>query len=301
MSRRRAAGAGRGHERMRGEAGGRGADRRAADGAGAPAGALQCGQQSVQPGHPSGDRPAGSAVDPGWPDDRPAGGGLRRRAAATLDGPCRSSKDCPSATWSTSFHATGCRSGAGASSSGTAPASRRPGGARPSATRCRALRKHGSRVAPRDVRAAPAGRRRRAAGAGFRPGATVRMLHNGIAFALVPRQLEAPPALGGLPALTGAAAGPAGSGAGCTSPDDESALHRDRDRHRRRPQRPHPHGRRQASTSRSRCPRRWAGRAATGRTPSSSSRSATPACFANAMRSVARRDGRDESVVEARP
>ena len=39
-----------------------------------------------------------------------------------------------------------------------------------------------------------------AAGAGFRPGATVRMLHGGIAFALVPRQLEAPPPLGGLPA-----------------------------------------------------------------------------------------------------
>ena len=59
----------------------------------------------------------------------------------------------------------------------------------------RALRKHGSRVAhsmfglrpPSDTPAA---------GAGFRPGATVRVLHGGIAFALVPRQLEAPAAFG---------------------------------------------------------------------------------------------------------
>jgi hypothetical protein len=60
----------------------------------------------------------------------------------------------------------------------------------------RALRKHGSRVAhamfglraPGDVPAA---------GAGFRPGSTVQVRHNGLAFALVPRQLEAPPVLGG--------------------------------------------------------------------------------------------------------
>jgi hypothetical protein len=38
-----------------------------------------------------------------------------------------------------------------------------------------------------------------AAGAGFRPGSTVQVLHNGLAFALVPRQLEAPSVLGGLP------------------------------------------------------------------------------------------------------
>jgi hypothetical protein len=62
----------------------------------------------------------------------------------------------------------------------------------------RALRKHGSRVAhgmfglraPGDVPAA---------GAGFRPGSTVQVRHNGLAFALVPRQLEAPSVLGGLP------------------------------------------------------------------------------------------------------
>ena len=63
----------------------------------------------------------------------------------------------------------------------------------------RALRKHASRVAhgmfglrpPADTPIA---------GGGFQPGATVRMLHGGIAFALVPRQLEAPPPLGGLSA-----------------------------------------------------------------------------------------------------
>jgi hypothetical protein len=61
----------------------------------------------------------------------------------------------------------------------------------------RALRRHGSRVAhamfglrpPADMPAA---------GAGLRPGATIRILHGGIAFALVPRQLEAPPVRGGL-------------------------------------------------------------------------------------------------------
>jgi len=63
----------------------------------------------------------------------------------------------------------------------------------------RALRKHASRVAHgmfglRPPADAPI------AGTGFRAGATVRMLHGGIAFALVPRQLEAPPPLGGLSA-----------------------------------------------------------------------------------------------------
>jgi hypothetical protein len=60
----------------------------------------------------------------------------------------------------------------------------------------RALRKHASRVAhamfglrpPGDVPGGPA----------LRPGAAVRMTHGGIAFALVPRQLEVPDALGAL-------------------------------------------------------------------------------------------------------
>jgi hypothetical protein len=61
----------------------------------------------------------------------------------------------------------------------------------------RALRKHGSRVAhalfglrpPADVPAA---------GTGLRPGATIRVRHGGVTFALVPRQLEAPSVLGGI-------------------------------------------------------------------------------------------------------
>jgi hypothetical protein len=60
----------------------------------------------------------------------------------------------------------------------------------------RALHKHGSRVAhgmfglrpPADV----------PRGAGFRPGAAVRVQHGGIAFALVPRALEAPAPLRGV-------------------------------------------------------------------------------------------------------
>jgi hypothetical protein len=59
----------------------------------------------------------------------------------------------------------------------------------------RALRKHGSRVAHAMFGLRPPGDA--PAGSGFRPGATMRVLHGGIAFALVPRQLEAPAFLGG--------------------------------------------------------------------------------------------------------
>jgi hypothetical protein len=60
----------------------------------------------------------------------------------------------------------------------------------------RALHKHGSRVAHgmfglRPPADAPGD-------AGLRPGASVRVLHGGIAFALVPRALEAPRVLGAL-------------------------------------------------------------------------------------------------------
>jgi hypothetical protein len=59
----------------------------------------------------------------------------------------------------------------------------------------RALRKHGSRVAHAMFGLRPpAGD---APDAAFSPGAAVRVLHGGIAFSLVPRQLETPPALGG--------------------------------------------------------------------------------------------------------
>ena len=61
----------------------------------------------------------------------------------------------------------------------------------------RALRKHGSRVAHAMFGLRPPGDVP-GAGAGFRPGSTVQVRHNGLAFALVPRQLEAPPVLGGL-------------------------------------------------------------------------------------------------------
>ena len=60
----------------------------------------------------------------------------------------------------------------------------------------RALGKHGSRVAHAmfglrpPVTTAPAG------GAGFRPGAVVRLNHGGVAFSLVPRQLDDPRVLG---------------------------------------------------------------------------------------------------------
>jgi hypothetical protein len=54
----------------------------------------------------------------------------------------------------------------------------------------RALHKHGSRVAHRmfGLRPPPEAPR----GGGLRPGASVRVLHGGIAFALVPRALETP-------------------------------------------------------------------------------------------------------------
>ena len=58
----------------------------------------------------------------------------------------------------------------------------------------RALRKHGSRVAHAMFGLRPPGD---APAGGFRTGATIRVLHGGIAFALVPRQLEAPAFLGG--------------------------------------------------------------------------------------------------------
>jgi hypothetical protein len=54
----------------------------------------------------------------------------------------------------------------------------------------RALHKHGSRVAHRMFGLRPPADAPR--GGGLRPGASVRVLHGGIAFALVPRALEAP-------------------------------------------------------------------------------------------------------------
>jgi hypothetical protein len=54
----------------------------------------------------------------------------------------------------------------------------------------RALHKHGSRVAHGMFGLRPPADAPR--GAGLRPGASVRVLHGGIAFALVPRALEAP-------------------------------------------------------------------------------------------------------------
>jgi hypothetical protein len=57
----------------------------------------------------------------------------------------------------------------------------------------RALRKHGSRVAHAMFGLRPPAGDTPPSGAGFRPGATIRVQHGGIAFALVPRQLEAPP------------------------------------------------------------------------------------------------------------
>jgi hypothetical protein len=62
----------------------------------------------------------------------------------------------------------------------------------------RALRKHGSRVAHAMFGLHPPAEDA-LSGGGFRPGATIRVLHGGIAFALVPRQLEAPAILGGGP------------------------------------------------------------------------------------------------------
>jgi hypothetical protein len=60
----------------------------------------------------------------------------------------------------------------------------------------RALHKHGSRVAHAMFGLRPPADGPR--GAGFRPGATVRVQHGGIAFALVPRALEAPAPLRGV-------------------------------------------------------------------------------------------------------
>jgi hypothetical protein len=60
----------------------------------------------------------------------------------------------------------------------------------------RALHKHGSRVAHAMFGLRPPAEGPR--GAGFRPGAAVRVQHGGIAFALVPRALEAPAPLRGV-------------------------------------------------------------------------------------------------------
>ena len=61
----------------------------------------------------------------------------------------------------------------------------------------RALHRHGSRVAHAMFGLRPPAGDALDAGAGFRPGAAVHLRHGGIAFSLVPRQLEAPPVLGG--------------------------------------------------------------------------------------------------------
>jgi hypothetical protein len=58
-----------------------------------------------------------------------------------------------------------------------------------------ALRTHGSRVAHAMFGLRPAGGSRRRADPDFLPGATVRVHDGGIAFSLVPRQLEAPSAV----------------------------------------------------------------------------------------------------------
>ena len=57
----------------------------------------------------------------------------------------------------------------------------------------RALHKHASRVAHAMFGLRPPAADTPPSGAGFRPGATVRVQDGGIAFALVPRQLEVPP------------------------------------------------------------------------------------------------------------
>jgi hypothetical protein len=56
----------------------------------------------------------------------------------------------------------------------------------------RALRAHGSRVAHRMFGLRPQTDARRAPVEAFQPGSTVRVLDGGIAFSLVPKQLEAP-------------------------------------------------------------------------------------------------------------
>jgi hypothetical protein len=61
----------------------------------------------------------------------------------------------------------------------------------------RALRKHASRVAHAMFGLRPPGDEL-PGGPALRPGAAVRMTHGGIAFALVPRQLDVPDALGAL-------------------------------------------------------------------------------------------------------
>ena len=61
----------------------------------------------------------------------------------------------------------------------------------------RALHKHGSRVAHAMFGLRPPADAPRGA-ATLRPGAAVRVLHGGIAFALVPRALDVPDALGAL-------------------------------------------------------------------------------------------------------
>ena len=77
----------------------------------------------------------------------------------------------------------------------------------------------------------------------------------------------------------------------------EDALHRRRDRHRPGPQRPRAHRRRQARPRDCRCPRGWAGRAATAPTRSSCSRSATRPASPTRCAASRRRAG-DESAVE---